>query len=79
MGKRPSLRPMRLAPHPRGMAFCSYQLEMSAEEIGERMAADLCFDGELQVPYSAITDWAVNREQARWPLLALPIASTIYR
>jgi replicative DNA helicase len=46
-----------------GTLFVS--LEMSAEELGERIAADLCFDTSCQVPYSAITDGRVTPEQGR--------------
>jgi replicative DNA helicase len=46
-----------------GVLFVS--LEMSAEELGERIAADLCFDSAVQVPYSAITDGRVTNEQGR--------------
>ena len=46
-----------------GVLFVS--LEMSAEELGERIAADLCFDTSVQVPYSAITDGRVTSEQGR--------------
>lgn len=46
-----------------GVLFIS--LEMSAEEIGERMASDLCFDTNVQVPYSAITNGKLSNDQAR--------------
>jgi replicative DNA helicase len=46
-----------------GTLFVS--LEMSAEELGERIAADMCFDTSCQVPYSAITDGRVTPEQGR--------------
>jgi replicative DNA helicase len=36
---------------------------MSAEELGERMASDLCFDSTCQVPYSAITAARVQGDQ----------------
>jgi len=40
-------------------------LEMSAQELAERMAADLCFDGRDGVPYSAIRDGNLNDWQRR--------------
>jgi replicative DNA helicase len=46
-----------------GVLFVS--LEMSADELGERIAADLSFDSQVQVPYSAITDKRVTPEQGR--------------
>lgn len=46
-----------------GVLFVS--LEMSAEELGERIAADLCFDTSVQVPYSAIVEGRVTSEQGR--------------
>jgi replicative DNA helicase len=60
MGKSAVASSYALGAASKGHGVLFISLEMSAEEIGERMAADLCFDGELQVPYSAITDWAVN-------------------
>lgn len=59
-----------------GVLFVS--LEMSSTELGGRMAADLCFDGQEGVPYSAINegrlnDWQRNRLQdARRHLHKLP-------
>jgi replicative DNA helicase len=38
---------------------------MSEEELAERMACDLCFDSELQIPYSAVTDRRITVEQGR--------------
>jgi replicative DNA helicase len=35
------------------------------EELGERIAADMCFDSACQVPYSSITDKRVTGEQGR--------------
>ena len=40
------------------MIFVS--LEMSAEELGARMAADLTFDGQGGVPYCAFTNANAN-------------------
>lgn len=46
-----------------GVLFVS--LEMSAAELAERMAADLCFDGTEGVPYAAIRDGELNNWQRR--------------
>jgi replicative DNA helicase len=46
-----------------GVLFISR--EMSAEDLAERMACDLCFDGDLQIPYSAVTHRQVTNAQAR--------------
>lgn len=46
-----------------GVLFVS--LEMSANELAERMAADLCFNGEGGVPYKAIRDGDLNDWQSR--------------
>lgn len=46
-----------------GVLFVS--LEMSAQELAERMAADLCFDGKDGVPYAAIRDGNLNDWQKR--------------
>jgi replicative DNA helicase len=49
-----------------GVLFVS--LEMSAEELGERLACDLCFVEETLsgVPYDAMVSSRVDREQMRW-------------
>lgn len=48
-----------------GVLFVS--LEMSAEELGERLACDLCFDEDSHsgVPYDAMVSSRVDREQMR--------------
>lgn len=46
-----------------GVLFVS--LEMSAQELGERMAADLCFEGGEGVPYAAIRDGNLNHWQKK--------------
>jgi replicative DNA helicase len=51
------------ASHGHGVLFIS--LEMSADELGERIAADFSFDSDVQVPYSAITAGRVTAEQGR--------------
>lgn len=44
-----------------GVLFIS--LEMGAEELADRMASDLCFDGRRGVPFSAIRDKNLNKDQ----------------
>jgi replicative DNA helicase len=46
-----------------GVLFISR--EMSAEDLAERMACDLCFDADVQIPYSAVTARQVTNPQAR--------------
>lgn len=46
-----------------GVLFVS--LEMSAQELAERMAADLCFEGGEGVPYAAIRDGNLNNWQRK--------------
>ncbi|MGL4640505.1 MAG: replicative DNA helicase [Shewanella sp.] len=45
-----------------GVLFVS--LEMSGTELAARMAADLCFDGSVGVPYSALRDNRLSSNQA---------------
>lgn len=40
-------------------------LEMSKAELGARMAADVCFDGERGVPYGKIVDQSVRGDDIR--------------
>lgn len=44
-----------------GVLFVS--LEMSSEELAARMAADMCFDGDLRVPFGMIRDGNVGPRQ----------------
>lgn len=44
-----------------GVLFVS--LEMSSTELAARMAADLCFDSEKRIPYSAIRDRSLSNSQ----------------
>lgn len=63
MGKSAVASSYALGAASRGHGTLFVSLEMSAEELGERMAADLCFDGDRQVPYAAITAARVSGEQ----------------
>jgi replicative DNA helicase len=44
-----------------GVAF--FSLEMSAEQLAERMASDLCFNGHGGIPYDGIRNNALTTEQ----------------
>jgi replicative DNA helicase len=44
-----------------GVLFVS--LEMSSVELATRMAADLCFDTDQRIPYNAIRDGSLSRDQ----------------
>lgn len=46
-----------------GVLFVS--LEMSSQELAARMAADLCFDTNRQVPFSTIRDGRISGEDLR--------------
>lgn len=46
-----------------GVLFVS--LEMSSQELGGRLAADMCFNGRGGVPYAAITNRNLNPDQRR--------------
>jgi len=63
MGKSAVASSYALGAASRGHGTLFVSLEMSAEELGERMASDLCFDTNCQVPYSAITSSRVAGEQ----------------
>lgn len=65
MGKSAVASSYALGAASRGHGVLFVSLEMSAEELGERIAADICFDSSVQVPYSAITDGRVTAEQGR--------------
>jgi replicative DNA helicase len=65
MGKSAVASSYALGAASRGHGVLFVSLEMSAEELGERIAADMCFDSPVQVPYSSITDGHVTPEQGR--------------
>jgi replicative DNA helicase len=65
MGKSAVASSYALGAASRGHGTLFVSLEMSAEELGERIAADICFDSPVQVPYQAITDRRVTPEQSR--------------
>lgn len=44
-----------------GVLFVS--LEMGSTELGGRMAADMCFDGQHGIPYETIQDGTLSRDQ----------------
>lgn len=80
MGKTALALSYALGAAQRGHGVLFVSLEMSSRELGARMAADLCFDGEQGVPYSAIRDgdmneWRINRlHDARAYLKDLPFS-----
>jgi len=47
----------------KGHGVLIVSLEMSAEDIGERMVCDLCFDSTEQVPYAALVNGELTRNQ----------------
>jgi len=49
----------------RGHGVLIVSLEMSDTDIGERMACDMCFDAQVQVPYAALVNGDLRPEQAR--------------
>lgn len=63
MGKSAVASSYALGAAQRGHGVLFISLEMSAEELGERIAADLCFDSQLQVPYDAIVSGRVTEQQ----------------
>lgn len=65
MGKSALASSYALGASSRGHGTLFVSREMSAEDLAERMAADLCFDGNVQVPYAAITERRVTSEQGR--------------
>lgn len=65
MGKSAVASSYALGAAQRGHGVLFVSLEMSAEELGERIASDLCFDTNCQVPYSGIVDGRVTQEQGR--------------
>jgi replicative DNA helicase len=48
-----------------GIGVLLISLEMGAEQLGERLAADLCFDGHRGVNYAEIEGKRLTAEQAR--------------
>lgn len=65
MGKSATASSYALGAALRGHPTLFVSLEMSTEALAERMASDLCFDGNVQVPYGAITSRHLTTEQAR--------------
>jgi replicative DNA helicase len=65
MGKSAVASSYSLGAAAKGHGVLFISREMSAEDLAERMAADLCFDGDLQVPYSAVTSRQLTNVQAR--------------
>jgi replicative DNA helicase len=63
MGKSAVASSYGLGAAGRGHGVLFVSLEMSAEELGERIAADLSFDATVQVPYGSITSGHVTSEQ----------------
>jgi replicative DNA helicase len=49
----------------KGHGVLIVSLEMSAEDIGERMACDLCFDAQVQVPYAKLVAGTLNHNEVR--------------
>lgn len=81
MGKTALALSYALGAAARGHGVLYVSLEMSAPELGARMASDLCFDGPVKpVPYPAIRDGDLTREQknalagAREHMATLPFA-----
>lgn len=79
MGKTAAALSYALGAAGRGHGVLFFSLEMTADQLGERMAADLCFEA-ARVPYEAIRDRTLTRAQqtevcrARGRLDDLPIA-----
>jgi replicative DNA helicase len=65
MGKSSVASTYALSAAAKGHGTLFVSLEMSEEELSERIACDLCFDGPVQVPYSAVTGRCVTTEQYR--------------
>lgn len=55
---------LRAAQRGHGVLFVS--LEMSSPELATRMAADLCFDQDVDLPFNAIRDGDLNATQREW-------------
>lgn len=66
MGKSATALSYALGAAKRGHGCLIISLEMAADEIGERMAADMCFDDECtRIPFNAIASGNCTREQKR--------------
>jgi replicative DNA helicase len=65
MGKSSVASTYALSAAAKGHGTLFISLEMSEEELSERIACDLCFDGAVQVPYSAVTGRSLSGEQYR--------------
>jgi replicative DNA helicase len=63
MGKSATALSYALGAARNGHGALFVSLEMSADEIGERMAADLCFDSERRVPANAISSGNLTQAQ----------------
>lgn len=63
MGKTATAISYALGAAARGHGTLFVSMEMSAEELGERMAADLCL--EKRIPYERIRDRTLDAEQKR--------------
>jgi replicative DNA helicase len=64
MGKTATAISYALGAAAKGHGVLFISLEMPADELGERMAADLCFD-QHRIPYEAITSGKLSAEQKR--------------
>lgn len=64
MGKTACAVSYALGAAERGHGVLFVSLEMGAEQLAERMAADLCFEG-ARIPYADIRDRRLNSEQQR--------------
>ena len=81
MGKSATALSYGLGAAKNGHGVLIVSLEMASDEIGERMAADMCFDDErTRIPFNAITSGNCSNEQmrelvrAQFALQDLPIA-----
>jgi replicative DNA helicase len=63
MGKTALALSYALGAARRGHGVLFVSLEMSSTELAGRMAADMCFDGQEGVPFSAIRDGKLNNWQ----------------
>lgn len=63
MGKTAAALSYALGAAKKGHGTLFVSLEMSSVELGARMAADLCFDGNRGIPFSAINEGRVTGPQ----------------